>query len=208
MTKISAVVFDMDGVLVDAREWHYIALNRALELFGYTIPREEHLLVYDGLPTRRKLEVLSSKSDLPISLHEFVNHLKQIYTVDLIHRNCKPTFRHERALKELKKQGYKLGLASNSISATIQLMMEKTSLLHYFDEVISADQVTNGKPDPEIYTKIFDLLEINPKNILVVEDNENGIQGALSAGANVLKVLNPDDVTFELIAKEIDRLEK
>ena len=55
MTKIKAIVFDMDGVLIDAKEWHYEALNRALGLFGYGISRYDHLSRYDGLPTRRKL---------------------------------------------------------------------------------------------------------------------------------------------------------
>jgi beta-phosphoglucomutase-like phosphatase (HAD superfamily) len=56
--KIKAIIFDLDGVLVDATEWHYEALNRALGLFGYTIARYEHLTTYNGLPTRKKLEML------------------------------------------------------------------------------------------------------------------------------------------------------
>jgi beta-phosphoglucomutase len=52
---IKAVVFDMDGVLIEAKDWHYEALNRALKLFGYEISRYEHLTTFDGLPTRRKL---------------------------------------------------------------------------------------------------------------------------------------------------------
>ena len=56
---IEAVVFDMDGVLIDAKEWHYHALNRALELFGFTISRAEHLSTFDGLPTSKKLEMLT-----------------------------------------------------------------------------------------------------------------------------------------------------
>jgi beta-phosphoglucomutase-like phosphatase (HAD superfamily) len=63
--KITAVVFDMDGVLIDAREWHYEALNRALGHFGYTISRFDHLVTYDGLPTRHKLEMLSRERGFP-----------------------------------------------------------------------------------------------------------------------------------------------
>ncbi len=59
--RIEAVVFDMDGVLIDAKDWHYHALNRALAHFGYSISRGDHLSTYDGLPTRHKLEMLSKE---------------------------------------------------------------------------------------------------------------------------------------------------
>ena len=74
---IKAVIFDMDGVLIDAREWHFLALNRALGLFGYTIPLEEHLKTYDGLPTSKKLEILQIQHGLPTAIHSLVNKLKQ-----------------------------------------------------------------------------------------------------------------------------------
>ena len=67
--KIKAVIFDLDGVLVDATEWHYEALNRALGLFGYNIARYEHLTTYNGLPTRKKLEMLSVEKNFPRGLH-------------------------------------------------------------------------------------------------------------------------------------------
>ena len=67
---IKAVLFDMDGVLIDAKDWHYEALNRALELFGYTISRESHLSTFDGLPTRRKLEILSAAHGLPSDMEQ------------------------------------------------------------------------------------------------------------------------------------------
>ncbi len=73
MSLIKAVLFDMDGVLIDAREWHYLALNRALQLFGKEISREDHLANFDGLPTRKKLERLSVDRGLPTELHEFIN---------------------------------------------------------------------------------------------------------------------------------------
>src|SRR3954465_5329544 len=98
MAKIKAIIFDMDGVLIDAKDWHYEALNKALGLFGMEISRYDHLVTYDGLPTRRKLEMLTLERGLPIELHAFINDMKQRYTMDLVHQNCKPTFSHEFAL--------------------------------------------------------------------------------------------------------------
>ena len=207
MKHIEAVVFDMDGVLVDAREWHYIALNKALELFGYAISPEEHETEFDGLPTRKKLEMISARSSLPIEMHDFINTLKQKYTVDLIHKFCRPTFKHEYALKRLKSDNYKIGLASNSITATIKLMMEKTALDQYLDDFVSAEDVTNGKPSPEIYEKIFNRLGVDPCKVLVIEDNDNGVKAATQAGAHVLKVSNPSEVDLQRISNFISELE-
>ena len=74
---IKAIIFDMDGVLIEAKDWHYEALNKSLRLFGYEISRIDHLATYDGLPTRKKLEMLSIERGLPIELHGFVNEMKQ-----------------------------------------------------------------------------------------------------------------------------------
>jgi beta-phosphoglucomutase-like phosphatase (HAD superfamily) len=75
MTRIKAVIFDMDGVLIDAKEWHYEALNRALTVYGFGISRHDHLATYDGLPTNTKLEILSREQGLPRSLHGVIYRL-------------------------------------------------------------------------------------------------------------------------------------
>ncbi|MGF1667810.1 MAG: HAD family hydrolase [Acidimicrobiia bacterium] len=205
--KITAVVFDMDGVLIDAREWHYEALNRALGHFGYTISRFDHLVTYDGLPTRHKLEMLSRERGLPRSLHNFLNALKQNYTMEIVHARCKPTFQHEFALSRLHAEGYRLAVASNSIQNTVDVMMEKADLSRYLAVRMSNECVARGKPDPEIYTKTFDSLGVSPDETLVIEDNEKGIKAASEAGAHVMPVREPTDVTYDRIRNEIDLIE-
>ncbi len=90
--KIKAILFDMDGVLIDAKEWHYEALNKALSLFGMEISRYDQLVTYDGLPTKKKLQMLSRERGLPESLHGFLNALKQKYTQEMIFTKCHPEF--------------------------------------------------------------------------------------------------------------------
>src|SRR5207237_9499152 len=92
MKQISVIIFDLDGVLVDATEWHYEALNRALAHFGYTIPRYDHLTSYNGLPTQKKLEMLSVEKGLPRALHSFVWKLKQKDTTEEVSVNGAPAF--------------------------------------------------------------------------------------------------------------------
>jgi HAD superfamily hydrolase (TIGR01509 family) len=205
--KIKAIIFDMDGVLVEAKDWHYKALNRALELFGYQISRYDHLTTYDGLPTSKKLEMLSLESGLPKELHQFINEMKQIYTMEIVYAECKPRFVHEYALSKLKTKGFKLAVASNSIRNTVEVMMEKSKLIHYLDQIISASDVRKPKPDPEIYLTTMTKLGLAPQECLIIEDNENGIKAARASGAHVLVVKDVHDVNLSNIETQIKLIE-
>lgn len=202
--EIKAVIFDMDGVLIDAKEWHYEALNKALGLFGYEISRYDHLVTYDGLPTSRKLEMLSVEKGMPRKLHAFINDLKQQYTIDKIFTDCHPVFHHEYALSALKADGYRLAVASNSVRKTVELMMEKSNLLPYLDFFLSNQDVKKSKPDPEIYNTAIAKLGLKPEECLVVEDNKNGIQAGKAAGAHVMEVDSVYEVNYENILKHIE----
>ena len=120
---IKAIIFDMDGVLIEAKDWHYEALNKALSLFGYEISRYDHLVTYDGLPTSKKLEMLSMERGLPRKLHKFINELKQQYTVDKIFTDCFPMFHHEYALAKLKSEGYKLAVRGGSSEELLRVAL-------------------------------------------------------------------------------------
>ncbi len=205
--KIGAVIFDMDGVLIDAKEWHYEALNRALGLFEFHINRYEHLATFDGLPTRDKLAMLTKDRGLPQGLHDVISSLKQRYTMEIVHRECKPMFQHEYALSKLKAHGFKLALASNSVRNSVEVMMKKSGLDRFLDVMVSNEDVTKGKPDPEMYLKATELLGLHPAECLVVEDNEIGIKAARAAGCHVMVVRDVLDVTDENISRELATLQ-
>lgn len=205
--KIKAVIFDMDGVLIDAKDWHYDALNKALEIFGLTISRHDHLTTFDGLSTGQKLKMLSKVHVLPESLHTFINEMKQQYTMDITHQLCKPIFHHQYALSKLKENGYQLAVASNSVRNTVKVMMEKSALIEYLDFYLSNQDVTKAKPDPEIYTLAISRLGLTPEECVIVEDNENGLKAAYASGAHVLKVESTYDVNFDNISKFINEVE-
>jgi beta-phosphoglucomutase len=207
MNTIKAVIFDMDGVLIDAKDWHYEALNRALNHFGFNISRYDHLVTFDGLPTRKKLEMLSREHGLPLSMHGFLNDLKQIYTTEVVHARCKPLFQHEYALSNLKAMGYKMAVASNSVRNSIELMMQKSNLAQYLEGIVSNQDVKNGKPDPEIYVKAMAMLGVRPEETLVLEDNEHGIAAARAAGTHLMIIGEVTDVTLDGITKHIHQAE-
>lgn len=204
---IKAVIFDMDGVLIEAKDWHYEALNQALSLFGFGISRHDHEHRFDGLPTRTKLGLLSQESPLPTALHGFINRMKQQYTTDLARRHLRPNAIHLHALQSLQSEGYRLGVASNSIRATIDLMMGLSGLQPYLDFVLSNEDVRHPKPSPEIYRKAMSLADVAPHECLVLEDNPFGWQAALDSGAHLLKIGGVNEVNSGNIRRAIQAAE-
>ncbi|MFB7882362.1 HAD family hydrolase [Brevundimonas diminuta] len=196
---IKAILFDMDGVLIDAKDWHYEALNDALALFGMEIGRDAHLSTYDGLPTRTKLEMLTGTRGLPRRLHSVINQVKQKRTAEIAIQRCKPTFNHAFALSRLRDDGMKMAVCSNSIRKTIELMMELSDLSQHLDLIVSNEDVSKAKPDPEMYLKAMSELGVQPHETLILEDNEHGIQAARASGAQVLVIGTPDDVEYARI---------
>lgn len=195
--SIDTVVFDMDGVLIDARDWHYEALNEALSLFGFSIGREDHENRFDGLPTRVKLDMLSNDHGLPRSLHSLIGNVKQERTLRIAAANCYPQAQHLILIAALKRSGIKVGIATNSIRETTEAMLGYAGILPLVDVVITNQDVKHSKPHPEIYLLAVSRLGSIPENTLVVEDNQNGIASALTAGCKVAKVANPEEVHIQ-----------
>jgi beta-phosphoglucomutase-like phosphatase (HAD superfamily) len=198
----------MDGVLIEAKDWHYEAFNKALGLFGYEITRSEHLTSYDGLPTKAKLKKLTLEKGLPEILHHFIDEMKQQYTSLMILNFCRPRFNHEYALSKLKAEGYRMVVGSNSIRVTIEMMMNQAKLSQYFEFMLSNQDVLKSKPDPEMYLTAMKRLNLKPEECLIVEDNDNGIKAAIASGGHLLKVNTVDDVTYDTIKKRIVEIER
>jgi len=207
MKKIKAILFDMDGVLIDAKEWHYEALNEALKLFGMEISMYEHLHTFDGLPTKAKLEMLGEHNYLPKQLYDFINQVKQKNTIKKVNEKCHPMFHHEYALSRLKAEGYLIAVCSNSIRNSIESMMDKSGLTDYLNIIVSNEDVIKAKPDPEMYVKAMEMLGVNPEECIVVEDNPNGVMAGIASGATVLQVETVYDVNYTNIRAKIDEVE-
>jgi beta-phosphoglucomutase len=199
-----AVIFDLDGVLIDATEWHFEALNRALKLFGYQISRYEHLAAYNGLPTRTKLEMLSLEKGLPKALHGLVGRLKQVYTREEILRHCWPSFDKEYMLSRLRRDGYRMAVCTNAIAESAELMLQRAGLRPYFEFVLSNEEISRPKPDPEIYLKALERLGIPAAEVVVVEDAQHGVEAARRAGTRVLQVAGFAEVDYWRLRGFID----
>jgi HAD superfamily hydrolase (TIGR01509 family) len=199
---IKAIIFDMDGVLVDASDWHYRALNKALGHFGYKISLQDHKKKFDGLPTLKKLELLT----IAPQLYSSINELKQKYTVEMIEKFCNPNLELKETLIRLKEEGYKLSVASNSMGKTVDLILLKSGLINYFEFYLSNEDVLKTKPNPEIYFKTMEKHNFSPKESLILEDNQNGIKAAIDSGAHLMRVHKISEVNYQNIKKVINRI--
>ena len=197
---IKLIIFDLDGVLVEARGIHYEALNKALAKFGdeYVINKEEHLSSYDGLPTSKKLQKLSEEKGLPALVHHEVWKEKQKCTQEVI-RDVVKEEDHLAAiatLRALSTDGYKMYCASNSIRSSVKTMLLRAGYMEYIDEYFSNEDVKNPKPHSEIYLKCMAHAGVNPAECLIIEDSHIGREAAQKSGANVLGVRGIEDVTI------------
>ena len=193
--RFEAVIFDMDGVLVDAREWHYRALNAALRIFGEEISHEEHLKEFDGLPTREKLNMLTRQERLPRHLHAVVSDIKQERTLREAASLCYPKVEHLLLLAAIKNQGLKVAVATNSIRATATAMLTFAGLLPFLNDLHTNEDVQRAKPFPDIYLSCMTRLNVQPHSTLVVEDSSVGVAAARAAQCTVLEVTGPEEVT-------------
>jgi HAD superfamily hydrolase (TIGR01509 family) len=206
---IKLIVFDLDGVLVDARDLHYESLNLALGEIGsqYVIGRDEHLSTYDGRPTIAKLELLTKNKNLPTEKYNEVWKKKQEKTVAIID---KMTIDHRVAhiLSELKKLGYKIYVGSNSVKNTIKMMLLRRGLLEFVDEIFSNEDVDNPKPSPEIYLRCMVRAGVSPKETLIIEDSHVGRKSAIDSGSHLFPVKDSSDVILKDIISKIKKLDK
>jgi beta-phosphoglucomutase-like phosphatase (HAD superfamily)/dTDP-glucose pyrophosphorylase len=201
------VIFDLDGVLIDSRELHYVALNDALRKVGeqYVIAREEHLSKYDGLNTTKKLKMLTQQKSLPVSTYDQIWQDKQEATFNLVRGFCKE-YLLQTIFRRIKARGYKIAVASNSIRETVKLSLLSIGVMDEVDYFVSNEDVSRTKPYPEMYWKCMTALNALPKNTIIVEDSHIGRQGALDSGAHLLAVENAKEVNSEHMLQRIDDL--
>ena len=195
MKNYKLVIFDLDGVLVDACEWHRVALNRSLKIVcDYEISEEEHYKTFNGIPTKVKLNKLSDMKIIPRSCHEEVYNLKQKMTIETI--NEKACVRTEKIemFNYLKEKGLFLACFTNSIRDTATLMLDKTGVLEHLDFLVTNEDVKKSKPDPEGYNFLVDKFNVKKEETIIIEDSPKGLAAAYSSGCEVIKVDGPDRV--------------
>lgn len=208
---IKTLVFDLDGVLCKTKAIHYEALNRAIKNVAgekYVISLEDHIHIYDGLPTRTKLKMLSERQNLPKDLHQKIWEAKQSITHDCFRESIQKNRRLIDTFTLLKSSGFKIYIATNSIRDTTSLVIAKLGLLSLINGFYSNEDVVHAKPHPEIYLRCMVSSECGPSEMLIFEDSPAGLQAAIQSGAHVFTVKNLSDVNYSSIMEHISNLDK
>jgi HAD superfamily hydrolase (TIGR01509 family) len=189
---IKLIIFDLDGVLVEAKHLHYEALNDALNLHAEdcVISWNEHLSKYDGLKTKQKLDMLTKEKGLDANLYNLVWEEKQRITNEKL-KSITPNSNLSQLLKKLSEDGFKIACCSNSIRKTVLTVLSKLDIIEYFDQILSNEDVKNSKPHPEIYWKVISEMGVIAEETLIVEDSPYGLLAAARTHAPILRVKSP-----------------
>lgn len=200
---IKLIIFDLDGVLVDAKNIHYESFNLALG--EYSITWDEHLSTYDGLKTSQKLEILHKSKGLPKEKFIHIWEDKQKYTLQAL-QSLKPSHGLKLCMDLLIKDGYKLAVCSNSIRKTVLTVLSKFDIIDKFDLILSNEDVQNSKPHPEIYWKAISKIGCLPEETLIIEDSPYGLLSASRSSSHVFRVENPKEITYINILEKIKKV--
>ena len=199
------VVFDMDGVLIDACEWHKNALNESLlEISNYKISEEDHIAHYNGLPTKVKLDKMVELGHISRQSVKEIYFSKQEKTKEIIRSQACVDESKIRLMEWLRDQGIYIACFTNSIHETAHMMLSKTGVMDFLELLVTNQDVNNPKPNPEGYYKALKHFDVYSSETMIVEDSPKGIQAALATGCKVMQVENATKVNIKNVKEFID----
>ena len=193
---IQAVIFDLDGVIVDTAHYHFIAWKRLAKELGIHFTEQENEQL-KGVSRMRSLEIILELGNLRLSQEEMerLATKKNQWFVDYIHA-MKPDEIFpgvKELIQDIRANGIKVALASSSKNADTVLNLLKIGNL--FDAIVDGTMITHTKPDPEIFLLAAKKLNIPPPHCLVFEDAEAGVEAAVAAGMKCIGVGSPQQLS-------------
>ncbi|ASS65407.1 MULTISPECIES: HAD family hydrolase [unclassified Paenibacillus] len=202
-SPIQAVLFDMDGVLVDSEPIYFEIERSSFVHFGASVDDEEHH-GYVGITLETMWRRVLDKHRINASLEEVLSHHKEKVLTTLARPDRLEAMPDvERLLGFLQERQVPLAVASSSPRALIEIIMERTGLGKYFDVKVSGEEVDRGKPAPDIFLHAASLLNAEPASCLVIEDSRNGVQAAKSAGMRCIGYRNPGSGNQDLAMADV-----
>lgn len=192
----TAFLFDLDGVLVDTAVFHFQAWRRLTQQLGFDID-EEFNETLKGISRMDSLDRILDHGKVTLSQEEKMDFAtkKNEWYLELVNQMTPADILPgvEDFLKESRLEGIKIALGSASKNA--QIILEKTGILHYFDALIDGNHVSKSKPDPEVFLKGAEALQVQPSECVVFEDAFAGLQAAKSAQMYAVGIGNPQVLT-------------
>ena len=198
---LKAVIFDLDGVIVESENAHIEAEKQTLLKYGVQISAEE-LHKYTGTTAKAMLTELMRKYKLNTTFEE-ISRQKEEILFRLLKEDAEPTKGIITLLRELKSKRIKLAIGSSSTKKQIKYVLNKLEIAHLFDSVVGAEDIVHSKPNPEIFLKAAAELKVNPSECLVVEDSKLGVEAAKRAHMKCVGYRNPNSGDQDLSKADI-----
>jgi beta-phosphoglucomutase len=189
MNTLEAVVFDFDGVLLDTSDQLYIGYKRVFAKFGIEYHEWQFNENY-GLKTKEhfnKILIENNKKLTDEQLNQLVVERDEFYR-EKCQEVTEPLPGVVKLLKDLKNKDIKLGVASSTSRDNLDYFLPKINILQYFDCTLAGTEVSHGKPNPEIYLKLCDMLKANPIKCVGLEDTDKGVAALRNAGIYAIAV--------------------
>jgi beta-phosphoglucomutase len=201
---LQAVIFDADGVLINASEIHFQAFNRALATKGWMITQSEHRTTFNGLPTVKKLEYLTEHRGLPIELHKEILDTKQKLTEEVINDFIQPDPEKIELFDALCSAGFAVAVASNMQQGNLEALLKRLGLQGHLDVVIGHDRVgyQRVKPCPDIYLYSATAMACSMDCTAIVVDGNESLAAAKAADPlDIITVRDHEEVNLELLSR-------
>ncbi|OWY25899.1 HAD family phosphatase [Sphingobacteriales bacterium UPWRP_1] len=184
------LIFDLDGVLLNTEQL-YMEMNlRYFTRLGFSVSEQEYH-TFIGTSATNMWQYLKSKHQLPQPLHQLITDEKELKYQTLQQTTLTPSEGIVLLLERLANAGIPMAIASSGMRKNIDLILEKLQLSHFFDHIVSGEQVERGKPEPDIFLKAAAYFGTAPQHCTVIEDSENGVKAAKAAGMFCLGYSNP-----------------
>lgn len=184
MKELKACIFDMDGVVIDNKEFHIEAWRKYSGMLGFRFNYHE-VKSWFGATNEVILRILYGDK-LTIAEMKSMGEQKESIYRELYEKSISPLKGLLDFIEDIRKAGLKTGLATSAPNSNVRFVMDKTGLRESFDTIVDASMITNGKPDPEIFLKAAMNLKVEPECIVVFEDSFHGIRAAKDAGMKVI----------------------
>ncbi|MFB6191189.1 MAG: HAD family hydrolase [Candidatus Nanohaloarchaea archaeon] len=179
---LEAIIFDMDGVISRTQELHAQAQSEVLDDYDVDMNQEEITEKYAGKPPGTLFEQETNASD---PMEAYARKQERLFKL-VQERGVEPVEGALNLIRDAYSEGYSMAVASSSEPDFIRDVLEELELLEHFDAVVSAEEVEEGKPSPDVFLEAARMLEVAPTDCLVIEDGQAGMKGAREAGMLVL----------------------
>ena len=207
MSASRAVLWDMDGTLIDSEEFHWISWRDTLANEGIAITREQFLSSF-GQRNDSIIPRWLGAASTPERIETIGKAKEELYRYLVRRDGISPLPGVTNWIHRLHKEGWLQAIASAAPRANIDAVLEALSATHIFQGIVSADDVHRGKPDPEVFLTAASRVGVSPDRCIVVEDAVAGVQGARSAGMKSLGVnRNGKQLPADMVVESLDLLD-